>query len=137
MANRRAILVCTALFTLICGSQVARTQSAETATPQFEVASVKQNLSETDPSGINHRLKDRFTATNVPLFFIILDAYEVKGHQLIGAPDWTWNKSYDVVGTFPGGKRPPAKDIRRDGAAPAAGQIRPEAPSRAAGDSGL
>ena len=84
---------------------------AEGAKPAFEVTSVKQNISETDPSGINHRLKDRFTATNVPLFFLILDAYQIKGHQLIGAPDWTWDKAYDINATFPDGKRPAVSQI--------------------------
>lgn len=74
--------------------------------PRFEVTSVKQNSSETTASSLNHDLPARFSATNVPLFFLILDAYEIKGHQLMGAPDWAWSKSYDVVGTFPAGARP-------------------------------
>jgi len=75
-------------------------------TPRFEVTSVRQNTSETTASSLNHDLPDRFSATNVPLVFLILDAYEVKGHQLIGVPDWAWSKSYDVIGTFPAGGRP-------------------------------
>jgi len=83
--------------TLPSGAQ-ARSPST---TPQFEVASVKSNPSETTDSNLNHRLPDRFIASNVPLGFLILDAYEIKAHQLIGAPDWIWDKSYDVIGTFP------------------------------------
>lgn len=83
----------------------AQAQSSSRA-PQFEVASVKQNLTETTESNLNHSLPDRFTATNIPLFFLILDAYEIKGHQLVGAPNWIWDKSYDIIGIFPQGNRP-------------------------------
>ncbi len=114
IAKCRTIVSGATLFVLTCGwswSGTARAQAAAATKLQFEVASVKQNISESDASNMNHRLADRFTATNTPLFFLILDAYEVKGHQLIGAPDWTWNKSYDVIGTFPGGIRPHVHEI--------------------------
>ena len=97
-----------AWFSLLPSGAQAQTPSA---VPQFEVASIKQNPSATTESNLNHRLSDRFTATNVPLGFLILDAYEIKGHQLIGAPDWIWNKSYDIIGTFPAVKRPQLHEI--------------------------
>ena len=110
MGIRRAVILSIALNMLICGRSLPAvaqpTPPAEAAKPQFEVASVKQNLSQTDQSGMNHGLPDRFTATNVPLLFLILDAYEIKGHQLIGTPNWTWDKAYDIAATFPDGPRP-------------------------------
>jgi uncharacterized protein (TIGR03435 family) len=71
------------------------------ATLHFEVTSVKPNASDATDSSLNHQLPDRFTASNVPLGFLLLDAYEIKAHQLVGTPSWTWDKSYDVIGTFP------------------------------------
>ena len=113
MAKRGAIVFGMVLLGLACCFWVggARAQVTETVAPQFEVASVKQNLSEIGQGGINSRLPDRFVATDTPVFFLILNAYELKGHQLVGAPDWTWDKAYDVVGTYPEGKRPPAHQI--------------------------
>jgi uncharacterized protein (TIGR03435 family) len=78
----------------------AQAQSTNVA-PKFEITSVRENRSDSTESDLNHRRPDRFTATNVPLGFVILDAYEIKAHQLSGTPDWMWNKSYDIVGTFP------------------------------------
>jgi len=109
MAKPRVLLFCTVIA---CLCQItANAQSAQIAPQQFDVTSVKQNPSQNTDSNINRQLPDRFTATDVPLFFLILDAYEVNGHQLIGAPDWTWNKSYDIVGTFPSDNHPQDHEI--------------------------
>jgi len=112
--SKRFVVYCTTASALACLTlcpTAAQAQSPTSTTPQFEVSSVKQNLSQSTSSNTNSRLPDRFIATNVPLFFLILDAYELKGYQLIGAPDWTWDKAYDVVGTYPGAQRPPAHEI--------------------------
>jgi uncharacterized protein (TIGR03435 family) len=96
------------------GAGVARAQAGTTAVPQFEVVSVKEvkpSDAESGGSTINSRLPDRFVATHITLFFLVLEAYELKGHQLVGAPDWTWDKAYNVIGTYPDGKRPPAHVI--------------------------
>lgn len=103
MTNRCALL----FFAALAGLSFARAQSPPDTMPQFEVASVKQNLSGTTESSTTHNLPDRFTATNMPLYFLIQDAYELHGdYQLAGAPGWTWDKAYDVVGTYPGGSSP-------------------------------
>jgi uncharacterized protein (TIGR03435 family) len=93
-------------------SGAAQAQTVGTV-PQFEVASVKQNISETTESSLNHSLPGRFTATNVPLLFLLLDAYEINGHQLVGTPEWAQDKSYDVSGTYPVGSRPDLHEIHR------------------------
>lgn len=90
----------------------ADAQSPETTASKFEVSSVKQNLSETDVSNISDSIPDRFVATNVPVRFLILYAYKLQDHQLVGAPDWTFDKPFDVIGTYPGERRPPAREIR-------------------------
>jgi len=118
MAKRCTIILCMTLSALACSSfqpSGAQGQTPETTTPQFEVTSVKEvkdGFTRSASSTIKSGLPDRFATTNVPLFFIILYAYDLPGHQLVGAPDWTWDRSYDVVGTYPGGRRPPANDRR-------------------------
>ncbi|HEX3940498.1 MAG TPA: TIGR03435 family protein [Acidobacteriaceae bacterium] len=108
MTNRCALLFSAALACLSC----AHAQSPSETAPQFEVTSIKQNLSGTTESGMDHNLRDRFTATNMPLYFLIQDAYELHGdYQLAGAPGWTWDKAYDVVGTYPGGSSPDLQEI--------------------------
>jgi uncharacterized protein (TIGR03435 family) len=116
MAKFRTIIFCVAFFALafsifsVCGAQT-QPQSFKTTTPQFEVTSVKQNGSQSTSSKISSSIPDRFVATNVPLRFLILDAYELLDHQLVGAADWISNSSYDVVGTYPGGQQPPDHEV--------------------------
>lgn len=80
---------------------------------RFEVASVKQNVSLRDESRIDDQIPDRFVATNVPARFLILYAYHLLDHQLVGARDWTFDKSFDVIGIYPPDKpRPDRSEIR-------------------------
>lgn len=82
MATRFTILFCVMVFALAWLSLwpvKADAQSPETTAPQFEVSSVKQNLSETDVSKISDSIPDRFMATNVPVRFLILYAYKLLG----------------------------------------------------------
>ena len=95
-----SVLICN--FTM-CAAQA---QAPEAATPRFEVTTVKQNVSGSTASSESGNRGDRFTARNVPLYFLILDAYELRDNQLIGAPEWVREKAYDVVGTFPAGTQP-------------------------------
>jgi uncharacterized protein (TIGR03435 family) len=114
VAKCRTIFFCVALSALACSTFSlcgAQTQASQTTPPQFEVTSVKKNLSQGASSNISSSIPDRFVATNTPLRFLILNAYELLDHQLVGAPDWIWNTSYDVVGTYPGGRQPPAHEI--------------------------
>jgi uncharacterized protein (TIGR03435 family) len=90
----------------------APAQSSTAASPQFEVSSVKQNNSLSDASNISSSSPDRFVATNVPARFLILYAYDLLDHQLVGAPDWTLDKPYDVIGTYPAERRPADSEIR-------------------------
>ena len=112
MAKLYTIIFCMTLSAPAClRPSGAQAQAVETTTPQFEVTSVKQNVSQSTSSNINSELPERFVATNVPLRFLILDAYELHDHELVGAPGWTFDKSFDVVGTYPGMRRPPADEI--------------------------
>lgn len=71
-----------------------------TAQPQFEVASIRpssaggwQYSKNASPAG--------FTATNVPLSFLILWAFKINDYQLVGAPSWASDR-YDIAAK-PGG----------------------------------
>jgi uncharacterized protein (TIGR03435 family) len=71
--------------------------------PSFEVASVKPNVSgegymDGTPGG-------RFIATGVPLRMLIIEAYNVRGVQVIGGPNWMNSERWDVEG------KPKAGDV--------------------------
>ena len=70
------------------------------AKPTFEVASVKENLSESAGGTIAPR-GDRFLATNIPLRGLINFAYApptgvLLSSQIIGGPDWTNTARFDI-----------------------------------------
>jgi uncharacterized protein (TIGR03435 family) len=69
--------------------------------PSFDVASVKENTSVGDTGGFSPATPGRLRITNVPLRFILLHAFEVMDHQLIGAPEWTESARYDITATYP------------------------------------
>jgi uncharacterized protein (TIGR03435 family) len=73
--------------------------AAQSARPAFEVASVKENTSVSDRGGPGST-PGRFRVTNSPLRFILLDAFHVMDHQLIGAPEWTGSARYDINATY-------------------------------------
>jgi uncharacterized protein (TIGR03435 family) len=112
--NRLIVVLYLSASTLVGQTLLSSRLQAQTApaeSPRFEVTSVKQSLSESQDSKLSSTLPDRFVATNYPLFFLVQYAYDLKGHQLIGAPDWTWDKTYDLVGTYPA-TRPAEADVR-------------------------
>ena len=37
----------------------------------------------------------------MPLRFILLDAFDLRDHQLIGAPEWTESARFDITATYP------------------------------------
>lgn len=91
------------------GMQIAPSTNAE---PHFEVASVKINPKTEGPSRISGPTPGRFVASNTPLRFLVLYAYELLDHQLIGAPEWMWSTSIDVTATYPSGSIPTDHEVR-------------------------
>jgi uncharacterized protein (TIGR03435 family) len=65
--------------------------------PQFEVASIKPNKSGDGRVMISIQPGGRFTATNVPLKFLIRNAYQLQDFQIVGGPDWLSSDRFDVV----------------------------------------
>ncbi|MGH9148645.1 MAG: TIGR03435 family protein, partial [Vicinamibacterales bacterium] len=79
-----------------------------TASPTFEVASVKPNKSGEPFVRIGNQPGGRFTATNVPLRLLIRNAYQIQDFQLIGAPDWVSSDRFDIVAKAEGDVPPAA-----------------------------
>jgi uncharacterized protein (TIGR03435 family) len=107
MKTRFVIIPCMLAFAL-----TGSAQSLAVAPRQFEVASVKQNLSQSDASNISSAAQGRFVATNVPARFLILYAYDLLAHQLTGLPEWTSDKAFDIVGLYPAEHRPSDRETR-------------------------
>jgi uncharacterized protein (TIGR03435 family) len=87
--------------------------SASAADRTFDAALIKVNKSgETGPSGISASKPGRFTATNTPLKFVILYAYNLMDHELAGVPAWAEDTSFDITAVYP--TDPPASpaDVR-------------------------
>lgn len=75
--------------------------SATAADRTFDAAVIKVDKSgETGPSGISAAKPGRFTATNTPLKFVILYAYNLRDHELTGVPDWALDTSFDINATY-------------------------------------
>jgi hypothetical protein len=68
-----------------CASaQQAPAPSTSDGERAFEAASIKVNKSDSGPSGISGATPGRFVAIRTPLKFVILYAYQMLNHQVIG-----------------------------------------------------
>jgi hypothetical protein len=85
---------------IVLASTSAASQTTPAQRAAFEVASVKDNLSESGGGTIAPR-GDRFVATNIPLRGLINFAYAppagvLLSSQIIGGPDWTNTTRFDI-----------------------------------------
>lgn len=90
---------------LLAVATLSLTAQVPVNAPAFEVASVRQNTSASPASSIS-TTPGRLVVTNTPLGFIILHAFQVRAHELVGVPEWAWSDAYDITGTYPDGKTP-------------------------------
>ncbi len=67
------------------------------AAPTFEVASVKQNTSGSGLVMLGMQPGGRYQATNVPLRFLIRNAFQIQDSQLVGAPGWVDSDRFDII----------------------------------------
>jgi uncharacterized protein (TIGR03435 family) len=79
----------------LSGPAPASADSAETKVPDFAVASVKPDKSGTNLVRIMFS-PDGFTATNVPLKFLVREAFSVNDDQIAGEPAWAGSSRFDV-----------------------------------------
>jgi hypothetical protein len=81
---------------LVVAVLIASVQAQSQSDPAFEVASIKKNT-----SGTTRQLMDgsggRYTATNVPVRFLIQSAYRLQNMQLVGGPRWIDSDHFDIV----------------------------------------
>jgi uncharacterized protein (TIGR03435 family) len=77
--------------------------------PAFEVASIKPSLATNASSGqmVGRAPGGRLTATNVPLSFLIQNAYRVRPFQVIGGPSWMTTDWWDIEARAEEGTVPP------------------------------
>jgi len=84
--------------------------------PAFEVASVKPTSTPSGPGQIGRPPGGRLTATNVPLMFLIQNAYRVRPFQVIGGPAWMATDHWDIdakaqEGSIPQPSGPPDPNV--------------------------
>jgi uncharacterized protein (TIGR03435 family) len=115
-ARTRVPAALVGFFVLVANAPrgTAQPEAAATSAPAFEfdVASVKLNNSSSGQSKISGATPGRFVASNTPLRFLILYAYELLDHQLAAAPDWTSSVSFDIAATYPPGISPTDRNVR-------------------------
>src|SRR6476660_8597920 len=68
--------------------------------PAFEVASIKPNTSGRRAATVGMQ-PARYTATNVTLRSLIVDAYQLQSFQLSGGPRWIASDHFDIVAGVP------------------------------------
>ena len=92
-------------LTVLIVAAVVSVAALAAAQPQlaFDVASVKEytSPSETAAFGIMPPTPGRMRIVRTPLRFILHYAFQVRDHQLIGAPEWADSASFDITATFP------------------------------------
>jgi uncharacterized protein (TIGR03435 family) len=84
-----------AVASLALGSCHAFAQSAAPR-PEFEAASIKLNKSEDSRVMVLPVRGGRFTASNIPLQYLVTAAYGIKNFQLSGAPPWFLSERFDI-----------------------------------------
>jgi uncharacterized protein (TIGR03435 family) len=82
---------------------VAALAAAQAPQLSFDVASVKENRSASDSGafGIMSPTPGRMRIVNTPLRFMLHYAFQIRDHQLIGAPDWIDSVGFDISATYP------------------------------------
>ena len=106
----RAVLVLALVSSLLRFGQAQSPSPAAVAT--FETASVKRNLSgetrlrfETPPG--------RLTAVNVPVRFVLRQAYRVPEARIIGGPAWVDTERFDILATAPNATADATREMLR------------------------
>jgi uncharacterized protein (TIGR03435 family) len=104
-ASAGAIVAC-----LVSGSAP---QAQAPAGPRFEVASVRRSMSNAPGFTMAPSPGGRFTATNVPLRFLVTAALRVPNYRLDGGPDWISSERYDIQATADPAAAPQWPDMLR------------------------
>jgi uncharacterized protein (TIGR03435 family) len=119
MLHREACLLQSGWKLLLAAAGVAAVAAASAEPLAFEVASVKVNNSGARAMGSRILPGGHYTATNVPLHWLIAEAYRVplQSSRISGGPDWLRSESFDIdaraeKGSFPAGATAAAREAK-------------------------
>src|SRR5688500_4024393 len=87
-------------LTLILTAAVTNVAAQTPSLPPFDALSVKRsaNVGMGKMSGAS--LPGQIRLVNIPLHAVLLEAFGVRDHELIGSPAWTRDERFDLVGTY-------------------------------------
>ena len=90
----------TSLFAMaiVAACVVPRTASAQT----FEVVSIRPNTSSDTRQDLGGTA-GQLTGSNIPVWWLIRNAYQIDESELIGAPPWVFLDRYDIIGKMSAG----------------------------------
>jgi uncharacterized protein (TIGR03435 family) len=101
-----------AIVAAASGSSTWMAAQTPSASPQFEVASIKPNKSGPGPQRIGFQPGGRFVATNIPVRDLISVAYgqpqPLPNFQIIGGPGWITSDRFDITAKAEGDPQPAA-----------------------------
>jgi uncharacterized protein (TIGR03435 family) len=75
-----------------------RTASAQ----KFEVVSIRPNTSNDTRQDLGGA-PGQMIGSNIPVWWLIRNAYQIDESELIGAPPWVFSDRYDIIGKMPTG----------------------------------
>lgn len=95
---------------LLVAAAVATVGAQLPTLPTFDALSVKRSTSVGMGKMSGASLPGQFRLVNIPLHAVLLEAFGVREHELVGNPAWTREERFDLLGTYP-----PAAIPGRDG----------------------
>ena len=90
-------------FATLTQQSVPAAQNQAEARLAFDVASIRENTGASDGGRVSWST-GRFVAEDVPLYVLILMAYEVREHQLVGLPAWARTSRFSIAATYAEGQ---------------------------------
>jgi uncharacterized protein (TIGR03435 family) len=101
------------LWFAVMGASLLRAQTPPPASaPEFEVASIRRNVS-SDPVRVGVQLSGgRVVALKVTLNNLIQEAYGVKNYQIVGDPGWARSEYYDIEAKIAGDRTVTYQEVR-------------------------
>src|SRR5688500_17900226 len=87
-------------LTLILTAVITNAAAQTPALPPFEALSVKRNTNVGMGKMSGASLTGQFRLINIALHAVLLEAFGVREHELIGGPAWARNERFDLVGTY-------------------------------------
>lgn len=95
----RAVFCASALLGVVLAVDAQESQPARLT---FDVASVKRSAPDAGASMVGDG-RGQYQAINVPVRVTITNAWNLRDHQVVGAPDWLARDRFDIVAKEPDG----------------------------------